>query len=50
MHETLPKLVETMKEKFITQPFQSCDTCIVNFDKLWMLKGGINTFVLIIHF
>jgi hypothetical protein len=29
--------------------FQSCNTCIISFD-LWISKGGIDTFVLIVHF
>jgi hypothetical protein len=37
------------KERFVFQAFQqSCNTCTVSFD-LWMSRGGIATFVLIVH-
>ncbi len=32
MQDTLPKVVEKTKEKFIAQSLKSCDTCIMNFD------------------
>ncbi len=48
MHETLPKMAKKTKENFIVQSFESCGTCKMSFD-LWMFKGRINVFVLIVH-
>jgi len=37
------------KENFVSISLASCNTCIMSFD-LWMLKGGVDTFVLIVQF
>jgi hypothetical protein len=37
------------KEKFTSSTFESCNICTVFLD-LWMSRGGVDTFVLIIHF
>jgi hypothetical protein len=36
------------KERFVSSSLVSCNTCIVSFD-LWVSKGGVDTFVLIMH-
>lgn len=36
-------------EVLLFPTFDSCCTCMVNFD-LWISKGGVDTFVLIAHF
>jgi hypothetical protein len=35
-----------MKERFVFRTFESCN--IISFD-YWMSRGGVNTFVLIMH-
>jgi hypothetical protein len=49
MHDIPSSLAKKTKEKFLCEALESCDNCIVNFD-LWMSKGGVETFVLIVHF
>jgi hypothetical protein len=49
MNDIALRLAKKTKEKFIFEALESCDTCIINFD-LWMSKGGVDTFVLTIHF
>jgi hypothetical protein len=48
-HDFLPRIVKRTKELFVFPTFESCNICIVFFD-LWMSRGGVYTFVLIIHF
>jgi hypothetical protein len=36
------------KERFVSPSLVSYNICIVSFD-LWMSKGGVDTFVLIMH-
>jgi hypothetical protein len=36
------------KERFVSPSLVSCNTCIVSFD-LWISKGGVDMFVLIMH-
>jgi hypothetical protein len=43
----LPKVAKKTKENFVSISFASCITCTMSFD-LWMLKGGVDTFVLIV--
>ncbi len=45
----LSKVAKKTKENFASISFASCNTCTMSFD-LWMLKGGVNTFILIVHF
>ncbi len=45
----LPRVAKKTKENFVSPSFASCNTCIMSFD-LWMSRGGIDTFVLIVHF
>jgi hypothetical protein len=49
MNDILSRLVEKTKKKFIFEVFEACDTYTVSFD-LWMSRGGVDTFVLIVHF
>jgi hypothetical protein len=49
MNVILLRLCEKTKKKFISKALEACDTCMVSFD-LWMSKGRVDTFVLIIHF
>jgi hypothetical protein len=42
-------LAKKTNKKFIFEALEACDICMVNFD-LWMSKGGVDTFVLIVHF
>jgi hypothetical protein len=37
------------KERFVSPTFDSCNTHIIYFD-LWILKEGVDTFVLLVHF
>ncbi len=43
------RLIKKIKEKSFFKALESCDIYIVNID-LWMSKGGVETFVLIVHF
>jgi hypothetical protein len=45
----LPRLAKKTKENFVFPSFASCNTCTISFD-LWLSRGGIDTFVLIVHF
>ncbi len=49
LNDLLPTITKWEKEKFTSSTFESCNMCIVFFD-LWMSRGGVDTFVLIIHF
>ncbi len=49
LHECLLRITKWKKEKFTFSSFESCNMCIVFFD-LWMSRGGVDTFVLIIYF
>jgi hypothetical protein len=48
-HDILRRIVKRMKERFVSWSFESCNTCTISFDH-WMLRGGVNTFVLIMYF
>jgi len=45
----LPKVPKRTKENFVSISLASCNICTMSFD-LWMVKGGVDTFVLIVHF
>jgi hypothetical protein len=49
MNDILSRLAEKTKKKIISEAFEACDICMVSFD-LWMSRGGVDTFVLIVHF
>jgi hypothetical protein len=36
------------KERFVSPSLVSCNICTISFD-LWMSKGGVDIFVLIMH-
>jgi hypothetical protein len=42
-------IVEKTKERFVPPTFDSCNTHIISFD-LWISKGGVDAFVLLVHF
>ncbi len=42
-------IVENTKERFVSPTFDSCNIHIISFD-LWILKGGVDTFVFLVHF
>jgi len=48
-NDLLPKVAKKTKENFVSISFASCNICTMSFD-LWMVKGGVDTFVLIVHF
>jgi hypothetical protein len=48
-HDILLRIAERTKERFVSPTLDSCNTYIVSFD-LWMSRGGVDTFVLIVHF
>jgi hypothetical protein len=45
----LPKVGKKTKENFVSISVASCNTCTMSFD-LWMSQGGVDIFVLIVHF
>ncbi len=45
----LLKMAKRTKEKFVSLTLDSCITCTLSFDH-WMAQGGVDTFVLILHF
>lgn len=49
LNDLLPKITKWKKKKFTSSTFESCNMCIVFLDR-WMSRGGVRTFVLIIHF
>jgi hypothetical protein len=49
INEILPKIIEKMKEKYLSSALDSCNTCMVSFD-LWMFRARVDTFVFIVHF
>ncbi len=48
-HDILPRIAKRTKERFVSPTLHSCNTCIVFFN-LWMSRGGVDIFVLIVHF
>jgi hypothetical protein len=48
-HYILPRIAKRTKERFIFPTLHSCNTFTVSFN-LWMSRGGVDTFVLIVHF
>ncbi len=48
-NKPLSVITKQTKEMFISPTLHSCNTCIVSFD-LWMSRGGVYTFVFIMHF
>jgi hypothetical protein len=42
-------VAKNTKKNFVSPSFASCNTCTMSFD-LWMSRGGINIFILIVHF
>jgi hypothetical protein len=49
MSDILLRVAKWNNERFILATFNSCHSCIILFD-LWMLKAGMDTFVMIVHF
>jgi hypothetical protein len=49
MNDILLRLGEKTKKKFISKVLEACDTCMMSLD-LWMSRGGMDTFVWIVHF
>jgi hypothetical protein len=41
--------VRRPKRNSFLKVFEACDTCMMSFE-LWMSRGGVDTFVLIVHF
>ncbi len=48
-HDILPRIAKRTKERFVSPTLHSYNTCTVSFN-LWMSRGGVDTFVLIVHF
>jgi hypothetical protein len=42
-------MLKKTKKKYIMKSVESCNSCIVSFD-LWMSRGGMDKFVLNVHF
>ncbi len=48
-HDILPRIVERTKKRFVFPTFDSYNTYTIYFD-LWMSRGGVDIFVIIVHF
>jgi hypothetical protein len=48
-HDIVLRIIEMTKERFVSPSLMSCNICTIPFD-LWMSRGGVDTFVHIVHF
>jgi hypothetical protein len=49
MQEHLPAMMTKIIKKYVLPLLETCDTATATFD-LWMSRGGIDTFTLVVNF